>query len=499
MKNKLINHEILFFVLLAAMSTIKVSLSVGITERMAALVLPTLLPRIGVILLFLMVYLWINLFTIPRFKRIEKKGYLDYLYLVAQLLALSFLLAFGVNVASYYANPAIYNYGGYQLFALFGYNDQPLKSIWMGWERGLLILTLYGVYAALREYLCYRIENSGSKKGYYTLIVNQISGLLVIYLIIPIFLSTFNLFANDLYYLVYFMVATSVVFIYVSSVYWLFPSFLSGNKLNIGFVLRLLLSTFVFACPLLFFLPDFNLFRTLWLENWVFQLVFTVPCTWLLYRQQKDRLLELKQAAMELTRSKADLQFLRAQINPHFLFNALNTLYGIALIDGSKRTANGIQMLGDMMRFMLEDNQQDFIPMKDELAYLENYIALQKLRILPSDQIRLETNLEVAYCDHLIVPMLLIPFVENAFKHGIAADEKSWIVLELTCTADCIHFKVRNGVPKAIYIDPERKSSGIGLNNVRERLMLFYEGRYQLNCHTVEDEYLAELTILFPN
>lgn len=503
MKSKLINHEILFFVLLAAMSSIKLFLSVGVIEGGIAenseLIWNSLLPRVGVILLFLMVYLRINLFIIPRFRQVKEKGYLDYLFLLVQFLALGFLLAFGVNVASYYAHPATYNYGGYQLFALFGYNDQPLKSIWMGWERGLLILTLYGVYAGLREYLCYRIENSGPKASYYTLIVNQVSGLLVVYLIIPVFFATLNLIANDRYYMLYFMVATSAVLVYVCNVYWLFPRCLKGSKLSVGFVSRLLFSTFIFACPLVVYLSGPNLFRTLWLENWVFQLVFTVPCTWLVYRQRKDQLLGLKQAAIELTRSKADLQFLRAQINPHFLFNALNTLYGTALIDGSKRTANGIQMLGDMMRFMLEDNHQDFIPMKDEVAYLQNYIALQKLRILPSDQISVETNLEIAQCDHLIVPMLLIPFVENAFKHGIAADEKSWIVVELRCAADRIHFKVRNSVPKTIYSDPERKSSGIGLSNVRERLMLFYEGRYQLSCSAIDQEFIVELSILFPN
>ncbi|WP_316839390.1 hypothetical protein [Pedobacter gandavensis] len=107
----------------------------------------------------------------------------------------------------------------------------------------------------------------------------------------------------------------------------------------------------------------------------------------------------------------------------------------------------------------------------------------------------LETNLEVTACDHLIVPMLLIPFVENAFKHGIDPDEKSWIIIDLSCSADHIHFKVRNSLPKTLYQDPERKSPGIGLNNVRERLMLFYEGRHQLSTTVLENEFIAELTL----
>ncbi|WP_316751826.1 sensor histidine kinase [Pedobacter gandavensis] len=495
MKNKVLYHEILFFVLLAAMSIIKVFLSAGITTGMSAAVWTNLLPRTGVILLFLMVYLWINLFSIPRFLKVKEQGYPAWLLLVFQFLALGFLMAFGVNVATYYAHPADYSYNGYGLFSMFGYNDQPLKSIWMGWERGLLFLTLYGIYAALREYLCYRIENSGSKSRYYTLIANQVSGLLFIYLMIPGFFAIFNLVENDRYYLVYFLAANTALFIYVSNIFWLFPRYLKDDKLSVEFVVRLLVSTFVYAFPVVVFLTYNNMFGVIWLENWLFQMLVTVPCTWLVYRSQKDELLEWNKSAMELTRSKADLQFLRAQINPHFLFNALNTLYGTALIDGSKRTADGIQKLGDMMRFMLEDNHQDFIPMKDEIAYLRNYIDLQKLRILPSDQIRLEANLDIAQCDHLIVPMLLIPFVENAFKHGIDGDEKSWIIVDLSCTADSIHFKVRNSVSKAVFVDPERKSSGIGLNNVRERLMLFYEGKHQLKCGRVDDEFIAELTI----
>lgn len=486
MKNKLVTHEVLLIVLLSAILIIKPYFFNGFS---------TLLPRIAVVLLFLMVYLWINLFSIPTFLKGEKKSVLPYLLLLLQFLGLGFLLALGVNVASYYAEPAKSNYGGYALFAWLGYNDTPLKSLWLGWDRASMILAVYGAYAVWRTYVCYKIENSGPKRRYYTLIVNQVSGFLVFYLLCPAFLFNFNLINGEAFYPAYFMVVTSMGLVYVSNTCWLFPRYLNGGLVNSGFVLRLLVSTFVYSFPLFLFFSHTGKFSVMWMENWGIQLLFTVPFSWLVYRQGNDRVLELRNAVQELTRSKADLQFLRSQINPHFLFNALNTLYGTALMDGSKRTANGIQMLGDMMRFMLEDNQQDFIPMKDEIAYLENYIALQKLRILPSDQIKVETNFELSQCDHLIVPMLLIPFVENAFKHGIDGDEKSWVIVELSCTADSIRFKVRNSLSKTLYHDPERKSSGIGLSNVRERLALFYEDRYQLNCGKVQNEYIAELTI----
>ena len=100
---------------------------------------------------------------------------------------------------------------------------------------------------------------------------------------------------------------------------------------------------------------------------WVLQLLITTPASWLNYQQKKDKILQLKGFENALAKSTADLQFLRSQINPHFLFNALNTLYGTALIEKSERTAEGIQKLGDMMRFMLHENMQDFIPMEKEI------------------------------------------------------------------------------------------------------------------------------------
>lgn len=493
MKNKLLHHEMLFIILLSAMLIIKAFFPDGIAAGLPELSI--LLSRIGVILLFLMVYLWVNLISIPYFLKGEKRRFGTWLLLLLQFMALTFLLALGVNAASYFANPAQYNYGGYKLFALLGYNDTPLKSIWLGWDRASIILAVYGIYAALRTYLSLKIAHSGPKSRYYALIVNQVSGFLVFYLLCPIFLFNFDLIRNEAFYSAYFMVVTSMVLVYVSNTCWLFPKYLKEGKVTAAFLFRLLASTFVYSFPLFSFFSHTDQFLLLWMENWAVQLLFSLPFSWLIYRQGNHQVLELRNAVQDLTRSKADLQFLRSQINPHFLFNALNTLYGTALMDGSKRTANGIQMLGDMMRFMLEDNHQDYIPMRDEVTYLENYIALQKLRILPSDQIQVEAHLELAQCDHLIVPMLLIPFVENAFKHGIDPDEKSWISIELTCTANSISFKVRNSLPKTLYPDPERKSQGIGLNNVRERLMLFYEDKYQLNYGPVENEFIAELTI----
>jgi len=210
--------------------------------------------------------------------------------------------------------------------------------------------------------------------------------------------------------------------------------------------------------------------------------------------QQNSRMRQLKRTEKALTRSKADLQFLRSQINPHFLFNILNTLYGTALLDGSKRTAEGIQKLGDMMRFMLRENHLDFIPLSREIAYLNNYVSLQKLR-LQEESASVELSIDEGAGGQLIVPMLLIPFVENAFKHGVRPPEKSWVKITLTCKAEEIRFEVRNSLFSASVNDPEAEYSGVGLPNVRERLNLFYPGKHELNYGIQHQEFVAELII----
>lgn len=185
------------------------------------------------------------------------------------------------------------------------------------------------------------------------------------------------------------------------------------------------------------------------------------------------------------------------QINPHFLFNILNTLYGTALIESSPHTADGIQRLGDMMRFMLHENVQDDIAMAKEIEYLKNYIYLQKLRTHLSSEVVIEDYIEAEECHHRIAPMLLIPLVENAFKHGINLSEKSWIKIRLSCTGSTLDFEVRNSLHLAVENDPEKEHSGIGLQNVQSRLQLLYADQYRFTYGVQGNEYVACLIFQF--
>lgn len=226
-------------------------------------------------------------------------------------------------------------------------------------------------------------------------------------------------------------------------------------------------------------------------------LFLTAPLSWLLYRRRWRRYQALTGLQQELGHSAASLDLLRSQINPHFLFNALNTLYGTALQENGERTAHGIQLLGDMMRFMLHENHQPLIPLAREIEYLGNYVELQTLRTATSPDIRITTSLSEVPATDQIAPMLLIPFVENAFKHGISLQHPSWIKVTLHVDKHTLYFDVYNSVharPAPGLPDPD-EASGIGLSNVRQRLQLLYPERHELIIRRSLDEYFVHLTL----
>jgi LytS/YehU family sensor histidine kinase len=225
------------------------------------------------------------------------------------------------------------------------------------------------------------------------------------------------------------------------------------------------------------------------------QFVALLPLTWWLYTTGQTRKNTMLNLQMALGRSAADLDFLRAQINPHFLFNALNTLYGTALQENAVNTSEGIQKLGDMMRFMLDENHLEKIPMHKEVAYLQNYISLQRLRTQGAADIQINVNIEENFCEHDIAPMLLIPFVENAFKYGISLRNRSRIAISLSCDAEKIYFDVSNTTHTRPEHDPEKEGRGIGLNNVKNRLALLYPERHELSIRQTATEYFVHLTI----
>jgi LytS/YehU family sensor histidine kinase len=133
--------------------------------------------------------------------------------------------------------------------------------------------------------------------------------------------------------------------------------------------------------------------------------------------------------------------------------------------------------------------------MHKEVEYLENYIALQKLRTQSSPDIIIEDDIMVENCNYKIAPMLLIPFVENAFKHGISLKETSWIKIKLACNGGNIFFEVSNSMHTRNENDPEKERSGIGFKNVMQRLKLIYPGKHQVSVNEDEKEFFVKLSI----
>ena len=243
------------------------------------------------------------------------------------------------------------------------------------------------------------------------------------------------------------------------------------------------------------FVEDSEVAITLSFFNAIVQLFVTVPLAWIVYKRRGEVNAEITGLKKQLGQSTASFDFLRSQINPHFLFNSLNTLYGTALLEKAEKTAQGVQQLGDMMRFMLQENMQERIPLSREVEYLENYISLQRLRTDKLSGVQIETDIQKGMEEEFIAPMLLIPFVENAFKHGVSLTQPSQIYIELERTRTSIVFTVINNRYEKQEMDPERDKSGIGLKNVRQRLELLYPDRHRLVIQETDKEFIAKLVL----
>tara|TARA_R110001592_G_scaffold336037_1_gene621184 strand:- start:1844 stop:2662 length:819 start_codon:yes stop_codon:yes gene_type:complete len=215
--------------------------------------------------------------------------------------------------------------------------------------------------------------------------------------------------------------------------------------------------------------------------------------SYLLYLLNVGNLKRSLQLETGMEQSKSELSLLKSQINPHFLFNSLNTVYGLALNEESPKTAHAVQQLSEMMRFMLHENHAEKIPLQKEIDYLRNYIELQTLRISQKDHFQLEVDVAEG-CQGEITPMVLIPFVENAFKHGVSFQKPSWVKIKLTCNAEEVHLNVQNSVHKHGG-DPEKGKSGIGLENVRKRLGILYPEKHLFQIYETEDSFEANIKI----
>jgi Putative regulator of cell autolysis len=189
-------------------------------------------------------------------------------------------------------------------------------------------------------------------------------------------------------------------------------------------------------------------------------------------------------------RLDSELKFLRSQISPHFLFNMLTNMVALARVKSDLLEPSLIK-LSELLRYMLHQPGKEKLSMEEEIGYLKSYIELQQLRF--GDSVRVELNIEDQAPDCLVEPMLLVPFVENAFKHGIGLIRDPYISIQLKVVKGQLHFSVANNYNKQHF--SKDNSSGIGLVNVRNRLSLLYPNKHTLTIHDTGETYTVTLQI----
>ncbi len=187
--------------------------------------------------------------------------------------------------------------------------------------------------------------------------------------------------------------------------------------------------------------------------------------------------------------AQAKLALLRSQLDPHFFFNTLNNLYGLS-VEGSEQTPGVILQLADMMRYTLYEGSAERVPLKRELEYLQQYIALHQLRYQKEVEIDMEVNIEEN--EHEIPPLLLIVLLENAFKHGVESMlNRAFLRVGVAVNHKELVYTVENNFDP----DEDPKTNGIGLSNLRKRLDLLYPAKHQLEIQKSKDIFFAQLKL----
>ena len=186
----------------------------------------------------------------------------------------------------------------------------------------------------------------------------------------------------------------------------------------------------------------------------------------------------------------AELSYLKAQINPHFLFNTLNSIYSLA-IEKSDYTATAVVKLSGMMRYVITEASNKYVPLEKEINYLSDYIELQKIRL--DNTIKLDYFVVGETTGKVIAPLVLISFIENAFKYGVNAEENSDIKIHINITKTYLHLRVLNN--KVHVHQNAATKSGLGIENTRHRLQLLYPGNHKLTIKDTRNEFSVLLSI----
>ena len=236
------------------------------------------------------------------------------------------------------------------------------------------------------------------------------------------------------------------------------------------------------------YVPDWDtgyILRCIVRSNSVFAVAAALKILSFWFQKEQEALI------LQQEKTTAELNFLKFQIQPHFFFNTLNTLYGLTLTS-SKKAPELVLKLSDLMRYLLYETRADKVPLKKEIQYLTNYMELEKMRF--DNYYNIQFTINGSLDGQLIPPMLLLPFVENAFKHSLCEEENNaFIAIAISIHSDYLTFKVENTINKNEHSLNE--TGGIGLKNVKKRLDLLFPKTHQLKILAEQGMYLISLRI----
>lgn len=387
-----------------------------------------------------------------------------------------------------------------QAYLLLEYNDLDSaynRIFFKGFTTSLWTIITISGYVLLKEFIIYLInDNKKPENTQHQIKIDIGFGLAFWFVGLLLWVTASAPFQIIILWTLVILASISIA---IYAIYFYLPKHFAQSKTFKRYFGQIILISILAAIPVslvtLLMTDEAELGAVVLCFHFPTQLLITMPLAWYIYKSRTANSNQITSLKMELGKSDASLSFLQSQINPHFLFNALNTLYGTALQENAERTGEGIQKLGDMMRFMLHENVQDKISLTRDVDYLENYIALQKLRTSRSADIVITTQIDEQLNNLEIAPMLLIPFVENAFKHGISLQQPSHIKITLQTKENTLYFDVHNSIYIKPDNDPEKLKSGIGLQNVKQRLALLYPNKHELIIRESAKEFFIHLTI----
>lgn len=309
----------------------------------------------------------------------------------------------------------------------------------------------------------------------------------IIYLLLPIIIlplpnlnylgksqfALFNYFFSSLY---------TVIFFYVN-LFWAIPRLAYESKKWL-YLLVFLFLVLLYFIIYRFFLNEINfeIVRDISFLYFIalVKLLFISIVAWAIFLYERNK-------EYMIAKNQAELSYLKAQVNPHFLFNALNSIYALA-IKKSDKIVDAISQISDMMRYNIEESQKRFVTLSQELDYIKDYIDTQKLRL--STKTKIIYNVEGEFSGKQIEPLLLIAFIENAFKYGVSTEKESKIIIKIKFFGNNLKLHIQNDKVKKF-----TKTSGTGITNTIKRLNHTYYNRYTIDISDEDDYYSVQLSI----